>query len=135
MSSSTSLPLEHNGRTHYVHELTQAMRNRFSAWMKSHAIQETMSLRAQLPGDVFRDLMSSLRDDIAIKKLYEFGGEKYVDMVSTEDGAREFARLVLNDPTLLDSEIDTLMEAKGQEFDELFRTVNTKPDAPTQGKA
>lgn len=135
MSSSTSLPLEHNGRTFYVHELTQAMRNRFSAWMKSKAIQDTLALRPQLPADVFRDLMSSLRDDIAIKKLYEFGGEKYGDMVGTTEGACEFARLVFNDPSLSDAEVDDLMDAKGAEFHELFQTVNTKSDTPSPGKA
>lgn len=121
---SSPLPLEHKGRTHYVHSLTDEMRGAYSSWMKAEAIKNTLALRSMLPPADFRHVLSELNSDISVAKKYEFGGEKFMEMVQSEAGATEFVRLVLVDPTLTDKDIQELLTEAGDKYQELFKLAN-----------
>lgn len=125
------IELTHEGVILRLHKWTDAMRAQYVNWMKASAIRDTVALKGVLPDADYRIMLHDLNTDIVVRKLYDFGGERYNEFVKTPEGSAQLLRVMFQNNTLSDNFLASFMVAQGDELTahiEVLEGVEHVPD-------
>lgn len=119
--------IQHKGITYKVGFKTLRMKAQLERWVKQRAIQEVVALKSCMPKDDYEAQLARVIRDVrgdGVKKddeqvgAYEYGGEEFRKLISTDAGTLEHIRALLGKTSEEMSDALTLeiLEEKGDEI-------------------
>lgn len=121
----SSFPITHKGKTYNLHQWNDRLRSRYVQWAKSYAMQTLRGLLKDkvFTGPEYQEAFNGLRRDL-VNGEYEFGKPAIQSLISTTDGFHILVRVLLDDDSVQDDEIKSLIDERGEELFTIIADLN-----------